>query len=282
MASCEFSSCNPLGDVARSGTQIIISWRAPFKAGSDIAEYNVYTNATSDTSRAASVSAQTIEGFQVLSTSGTFLTVTFANLLPVTTYAFEVSAVSIAGEGPRSTMAFIMTDVYIPDTIPSDDFALTTGSGGTTDVRIVYIWLPPNANGLPILRYQTKWRCTLDNKCVNGGSPATAAVDGHCSTCDGNKATALTGREVGCRWGSLDANEKTCTDGTPDGVTLYAFTQYQVSVRTENNFSYARPAAGRDDGWSDWSEWQTFQTISQVCCQTTHPLPAHPGLMCSV
>ena len=58
MAACEFSSCNPLGDVARSGTQIIISWRAPFKAGSDITEYKVYTNATSEASKTASVSEQ--------------------------------------------------------------------------------------------------------------------------------------------------------------------------------------------------------------------------------
>jgi subtilisin-like proprotein convertase family protein len=115
--------------------QVALSWTAPTSNGGDpIISYNIYEGTSSG--------GETL----LQSTGSTATTYTATGLTNGTTYFFEVTAVTLAGEGPVSNEASAT-----PATLPGAPTALTATFGNT---QVALSWTAPTSNGGdPIISY---------------------------------------------------------------------------------------------------------------------------------
>jgi hypothetical protein len=119
----------PTGVTASGGIPIVVSWNAP-NSDRPITDYKVYR----DGSLLTTVSAPT-------------LTYSDSNVIPNTTYAYTISAVSAVGEGAQSGSTNGQSGVP-----PAQ---ITTFTATPVDSsRIKLDWAAPNDNGYPITSYK--------------------------------------------------------------------------------------------------------------------------------
>ena len=112
----------------RGNTQVALAWSAPTADGGDpVTSYNIYQGTSSG--------GETL----LTSTSTTGTTFTSTGLTNGTTYYFEVTAVSVAGEGPVSNEASAT-----PATLPGAPTGLIATGGNN---QVVLSWAAPASDG---------------------------------------------------------------------------------------------------------------------------------------
>jgi len=128
--------------IAKDGVlKILLSWTLPINNGASITYYSIYRGATSTNETLF------IKGYA----GGTSWVDT--NVSTGTKYYYMVSAVNVAGEGPRSN-----EQDAIAFTVPSaPNPAIRAGS-----LKIILSWTTPSSNGAPITNYSI-YRGTTSN-----------------------------------------------------------------------------------------------------------------------
>jgi len=140
---------------APGNTQIALSWKAPAdNGGFSITNYTVYRNDTR------------------LTVLGNVRTYTDSGLVNGVTYTYNVSALNIIGEGPKSIGV-----IAIPGTIPTAPRGLHATPG---NAQIALTWMAPASNGGASISNYSIYRGTasgFESLFVNGYSGGTSWVD---------------------------------------------------------------------------------------------------------
>lgn len=260
----------PVTIVESQGKQMKISWSAPFANGAPLLWYTLYTNASSCgvmRVRLSPIQVWACSGPPVAASSATELTL--YDLTPHTTYSYILSANNSAGESPYSDEVLQITDFHEPEQIVGFVDPPVRG-----DEYITVDWTKPTENGLPITRYEIKFRyqlgCSAGMPCVIDGFDYAGSI-----AQPGGSGWSL--NDQICAWSNM-TQECTTTSHTHSGLSpnrayLYsvrAFNGYVPNTAAPFNFLDAPPSL---DGWSEWSDWQTFYTSSDIPLTPPKPVP---------
>lgn len=172
----------------------------------------------------------------------TSTTLQLFQLAPDTDYTFELSASNAAGESDRSAQTSITTDYFVPDPIgtinPCGSGASFSSCSATT---ITLSWEPPIARGLPITRYEVRFRYATS---CTPTSPCTVSADNSIDI-SGTAGPSGPGQtlDIVCQ---RDSNG-ICASGvlSYSHGPLYQARAYQYSVRAWNGYGAHERARAR-------------------------------------
>ena len=157
---------DPVTVVQAQGKQISVSWQPPFANGAPLLWYTLYTNASECGYMRVRVSPPQVHACNdVVVSAASTTSLTLHALTPHTSYSFTLSANNTAGESPLSEAVVQPTDYHEPEKM--SEFVDPPVRG---DQYIVVDWGRPVENGLPITRYEVKFRYAL------GCSPSVPCV----------------------------------------------------------------------------------------------------------